>query len=70
VLRDELMTNEERYIKTIRVRIKPELLKKVKAEADKLDTDVSTYVRWCVRTGLYLDDLNLFIKSKIDDKDE
>ena len=68
--RDELMENEERCIKTIRVRIEPELLKKVKAEADKLDTDVSTYVRWCIRTGLYLDDLNLFIKSKINEIDE
>jgi predicted HicB family RNase H-like nuclease len=64
------MENEERYIKTIRVRIEPELLKKVKVEAEKLDTDVSTFVRWCVRTGVYLDDLNLFIKSKINEKDE
>lgn len=58
------MEIEEKYIKTIRVRIDPELLKKVKKEAKRLNTDVSTYVRWCVRTGIYLDDLNLFIKSK------
>ncbi len=70
MFRDELMENEERYIKTIRVRIEPELLKKVKKEADRLDTDVSTFVRWCVRTGVYLDDLNLFIKSKSNEKDE
>lgn len=58
------MNQEEKYTKTIRVRISSELLEHVKKEAQKLDTDVSTYVRWCIRTGLYLDDLNKFIQAK------
>ena len=58
------MNQEEKYTKTIRVRINPELLEHVKREAQKLDTDVSTYVRWCIRTGLYLDDLNKFIQTR------
>jgi len=58
------MNQEDKYTKTIRVRINPELLEHVKKEAEKLDTDVSTYVRWCIRTGLYLEDLNKFIQSR------
>ena len=58
------MANEEKYTKTLRVRIDPELLEQVKKEAERLDTDLSTYVRWCVRTGLYLEDLNSFIRSR------
>jgi len=58
------MAGEKRYTNTLRVRIDPYLLELVKKEADKLNTDISTYVRWCIRTGLYLDDLNAFIRSK------
>lgn len=58
------MSLEEKYTKTIRVRINPELFEHVKKEAEKLETDVSTYVRWCIRTGLYLDDLNKFIQMR------
>ncbi|MHA2238719.1 MAG: hypothetical protein ACXAB2_10185 [Candidatus Hodarchaeales archaeon] len=64
------MITQERYTKTIRLRINPELLKHVKKEADKLDTDVSSYIRWCIRTGLYLDDLNKFIRVKSQEEDE
>ncbi len=58
------MTVEGKYTKTLKVRIDPELLDHVKEEANKLNTDVSTYVRWCIQTGLYLEDLNSFIRSK------
>ena len=61
---DRDMNNEEKYSKTLRVRMDPELLEHVKGEAQKLDIDVSTYVRWCIRTGIYLEDLNKFIRSK------
>jgi hypothetical protein len=64
------MTTQERYTKTIRVRINSELLEHVKKEAEKLDTDVSSYIRWCIRTGLYLDDLNRFIRAKSEEGDE
>ena len=63
------MTTEGKYSKTLKVRIDPELLDKVKEEAKRLNTDVSTYVRWCIRTGLYLEELNQFIRSKSGEND-
>lgn len=58
------MTPGGRYNKTLKVRIDSELLDQIKEEARRLDTDVSTYVRWCIQTGMYLRDLNLFVHSK------
>jgi hypothetical protein len=61
------LTKEEKYSKVLRVRIDPDLLGNVRREADKLEIDISTYVRWCIQTGLYLEDLNLFIRSRSDE---
>jgi hypothetical protein len=63
------MVAEGKYSKILKVRIDPELLDSVKAEADRLNTDVSNYVRSCIQTGLYLKDLNSFIYSKNLEKD-
>jgi len=59
-----MMTEEGKYSRTLKIRIDPELHERVKQESERLGTDVSTYVRWCIQTGLYLKDLNLFIRSK------
>jgi predicted HicB family RNase H-like nuclease len=59
------MTNEEKYSKTLRVRIDEDLLERIIEEAEKLNTDISSYVRWCIRTGLYLEDLSMFLQSRI-----
>ena len=58
------MITKQKYTKTLRVRIEPELLNLVKEETKKLDTDMSTYIRWCIRTALYLKDLNHFLRDK------
>ena len=58
------MEKEGKYTKTLKVRIDPDLLDQLKDETKRLNTDLSTYVRWCIRTGLYLKDLNTFLKSK------
>ena len=58
------MKLEEKYTKTLKIRIDSELLDHIKNESENLDIDVSSYVRWCLRTGLYLKDLNTFIHSK------
>ncbi len=58
------MKLEEKYIKTLKIRIDPDLLVHVKGESKKLNIDVSSYVRWCLRTGLYLKDLNTFIHTR------
>ncbi len=62
------MPYEEKEIKTLRVRIEDELLERIKEEAKKQDTDLSTYVRWCLQTGLYLEDLSQFLQSRIDEE--
>ena len=51
-------------VKTIEVKIEQELLDHVKKEAKRHDTDVSAYVRWCISTGLYLEDLNSYVRLK------
>ena len=58
------ITDENRYSNVLRVRIEPELLGMVRREADRYGIDVSTYIRWCIQTGLYLEDLNQFLRSK------
>jgi predicted HicB family RNase H-like nuclease len=58
------MEKEGKYTKILKVRIDPELYDMAKEEAQRLNTDLSTYIRWCIRTGLYLKDVNQFIKSK------
>jgi hypothetical protein len=58
------MEKEGKYTKVLKVRIDPDLLEQLKDETKRLNTDLSTYVRWCIRTGLYLKDLNSFLKSK------
>lgn len=63
------MTIEEKYTKALRIRIDEELLERVKTEAEKLDIDVSTFVRWCIRTGIYLEDLSMFLQSRINENE-
>ena len=61
------MEKEGKNTKVLKVRVDPELLEHVKTEAQKLNIDISTYIRWCIRTGLYLEDLNSFIRSRGDE---
>jgi hypothetical protein len=57
------MKTDDRYTKTIQVRIDPDLLDDVRKEAERLNTDMSTYIRWCIRTGIYLEEVNTYIRS-------
>jgi predicted HicB family RNase H-like nuclease len=61
------MDQEGKYSKNLRVRVDPELYELAKHEAKRLNTDLSTYIRWCIRTGLYLKDVNKVMKSKSDE---
>ena len=58
------MTQGDRKMRKIEVNMNSDLLELVEEEVDRLDTDISTYVRWCIRSGLYLKDLNSFVRSK------
>lgn len=57
------------FTKTINVRLDEELLYHVKKEAGKSGTDMSTYVRWCIYTGLYLEDLNSYVRLRNQEND-
>lgn len=59
-----MMSGEGRYTKTLKLRIDPELYEQVRQESERLGVDISTYVRWCMQTGLYLKELNSFVRSK------
>jgi antitoxin component of RelBE/YafQ-DinJ toxin-antitoxin module len=63
------MEKEGKNTKVLRIRIDQELLDQLKDEAKRLDTDISSYVRWCLRTGLYMKDLNLFLRSTSKEED-
>jgi predicted HicB family RNase H-like nuclease len=58
------MEKEGKYSKNLRVRVDPELYEEIREASNKLDVDMSTYVRWCIKTGLYLKDVNKEIKSE------
>jgi predicted DNA-binding protein len=58
------MSSSSKQSKTLKIRIEPELLELIQNEVKRLDTDVSTYIRWCIRTGLYLEDVNSFLSAE------
>jgi predicted HicB family RNase H-like nuclease len=59
------MGKEGRYTGLLKLRIEPDLLERAQERADTLGVDLSTFVRWCVMTGLFLPDLNSFVRSKM-----
>ena len=61
------MAKEGKHTETLKIRIDPELLELVKEKAKSLNMDVSTFVRWCILTGIVLGDLNAFVRTKIKD---
>jgi hypothetical protein len=63
------MSEDKKFKTSLRIRIDDELLEQLKLETEKLNTDISTYVRWCIRTGLYLDYLNVFLRSEIGEEE-
>ena len=55
---------EKEQTETITVPVDSQLLRRIEEKAKSLDIDVVTYVRWCIYTGLMLEDLNVFVRSK------
>ena len=49
---------ETKYSKTLKVRVESELYEQLKLEAERLDTDISKYVRSCIRKRLGSKELN------------
>lgn len=54
---------------TLELRIEPEVLRAIREKADTLNVQVSTLARWCVTTGLFLFDLNSFVRSRSADEE-
>jgi len=48
----------------IEVKLDPVTVSRVKEKAKVLHTDISTFVKWCIHTGLFLEDVNAFVRSK------
>ena len=61
------MQNEEANsisYEIIEVKLDPLTVTRVKEKAKVLNTDISTFVKWCIHTGLFLEDVNAFVRSK------
>ena len=54
--------------KILRVRVDKDTYDEIKKVSDKLGIEVSTYIRFCIRTGLYLEDLNVYLTLKDKEK--
>ena len=54
----------KRTAKTLKVRIDTALLDAIRRRMHATTSDLSTYVRWCIQSGLYLEDLDRFVRSK------
>jgi len=55
---------EKERTEIITISVDSQLLHKIEEKAKTLGIDVLTFVRWCICTGLMLEDLNVFVKSK------
>ena len=54
-----------RRTEVLTVRISPDLLRALREKSKDLDTDLSSFVRWCLVTGIYLGDLNTFVRTRL-----
>jgi hypothetical protein len=55
---------EGKPFKILKIKFDLELYDQLQEEARKHNIDVATYVRWCAQTGLYLEDLSAFVRTK------
>ena len=50
------------------LKIEQDLLDQIKERVEDLDTDVPTFIKWCIQTGLFLGNVNTFVKLKISEE--
>jgi hypothetical protein len=58
------MEKERIYSKVLTIRIDPTLLDEVKKGAELHNMDISEFVRGCLRTGMYLNEMNTALRSR------
>lgn len=56
--------NDSEPFRILQIRLDSQTITRVKEKAKSLNTDVSTFVKWCIHTGLFLEDVNAFVRSK------
>ncbi len=61
-------TNSENDYKILRVRVDSDFYDEIKKVTNKLNIEISSFVKYCIRTGLYLEDLNLYLSLKEKEK--
>lgn len=58
------MKKEDKYTEVLTIRIEPELFEKVKKGAKNQGIDISAFIRSCLRTGFYLNEMNIELRSR------
>lgn len=58
------MAKEGKYSKVLTIRMDPALFEEARLEAESLGMDISDFVRGCLRTGMYLHEMNAALKSR------
>ena len=58
------MDKGSKYSKVLTIRMDPALFEEIKKEAGSKDMDISDFVRDCLRTGMYLNEMNTALRSR------
>lgn len=58
------MATKERYSKILTIRIDPALFEELRKEVESKDMDISEFIRGCLRTGMYLHEMNTALRSR------
>ena len=61
---EEIKSGSEKANKIVKVRVDMDFYELITTSAKRLNVDTSTYIRYCIRTGIYLEDLNKYIQMK------
>jgi len=61
---DEIPIKVPEPVKDLWIRINVETYNELKKNAKEMGVDISTFVNFCIRTGLYLGELNLYLQMK------
>jgi hypothetical protein len=48
----------------LKVRVDGAFYDEIKSTTDRLGLEISTFVRYCIRTGMYLEELNQYLQGK------
>jgi hypothetical protein len=58
------MEKEGKYSKVLTIRIDPALFEELRKEVESKDMDISEFIRGCLRTGIYLHEMNTALRSR------